>query len=143
MYAFARESGHAIWKERWYALALGVSLQIDLYMTREDQVFVANVVVTDLTEETMASSVITRPVGVAMKLNVIAKIRKYKGLHEGHHFIPMAWRCTMHLLVIWIVSSRNVPIFFTIDNQEVIYPYLFTFNFSSIVLILSFSVFNL
>jgi len=24
------------------------------------------------------------------KFNAIAKIRKYRGLHEGHHFIPMA-----------------------------------------------------
>jgi hypothetical protein len=25
-----------------------------------------------------------------VKLNTIVKIHKYKGLHEGHHFIPMA-----------------------------------------------------
>ncbi len=25
-----------------------------------------------------------------MELNAIAKIHKYKGLHVGHHFIPMA-----------------------------------------------------
>jgi hypothetical protein len=25
-----------------------------------------------------------------VKINTIPKIRKYKGLHEGHHFIPMA-----------------------------------------------------
>ncbi len=25
-----------------------------------------------------------------MELNAIATIYKYKGLHEGHHFIPMA-----------------------------------------------------
>ncbi len=38
----------------------------------------------------MASSVISRPVGVAAKLSAIVKIDKYKGLHEKHHFITMA-----------------------------------------------------
>jgi hypothetical protein len=38
----------------------------------------------------VASSVINRPVGVASKFNTIAKIHKYRGLQEGHHFIPMA-----------------------------------------------------
>jgi hypothetical protein len=40
-------------------LMLGISLQVDSYMTQEDQVFVANVVVTDLMLEMVASSVIT------------------------------------------------------------------------------------
>jgi hypothetical protein len=40
--------------------------------------------------EMMASSVITRPVGATMEFNAIAKICKYRGLHEGHHFILMA-----------------------------------------------------
>ncbi len=34
-------------------------------------------------------SVINQSIGVVVKLNVITKIRKYKGFHEGHHFIPM------------------------------------------------------
>jgi hypothetical protein len=25
-----------------------------------------------------------------MELNIITKIRKYRGFYEGHHFIPMA-----------------------------------------------------
>jgi lipid-A-disaccharide synthase-like uncharacterized protein len=49
MYALTQESGHAIWKERWYALTLGDSLQVNLYMTREDQVFVVDVVVINMT----------------------------------------------------------------------------------------------
>jgi hypothetical protein len=49
MYAFTQESGHTIWRERWYTFTLGASLRADLYMTREDQVFVTNVVVIDLT----------------------------------------------------------------------------------------------
>ncbi len=47
-------------------------------------------VVTDLIQEIMASSVTTRPTCVAIKLSTIIKIHKYKRLHEGHHFISMA-----------------------------------------------------
>jgi hypothetical protein len=48
------------------------------------------VVVTNPTWETMALSVISRPTGVIAELNDIINICKYKGLHEGHKFIPMA-----------------------------------------------------
>jgi hypothetical protein len=34
----------------------------------------------------MTLSVISRPIGVAVKLSVIVKIRKYKRFREGHHF---------------------------------------------------------
>jgi hypothetical protein len=40
-------------------------------------------------QEMVALNVIIRPTHVAAKLNTIVKIRKYRGLHEGHHFIPM------------------------------------------------------
>jgi hypothetical protein len=46
MYALAQESGHTIWKEWWYAFTLGASLQTDLSLICNDQVFVVNVVVT-------------------------------------------------------------------------------------------------
>jgi hypothetical protein len=59
-------------------------------MIHEDQVFVVDVVVTNATWETMAMSVISQPTNVVTELNTIAEIRKYKRLHEGHHFIPMA-----------------------------------------------------
>jgi hypothetical protein len=59
-------------------------------MTWEDQVFIADVVVTDPMWETVASSVISWPTNAIVELNIIAKIRKYGRLHEGHHFIPMA-----------------------------------------------------
>jgi hypothetical protein len=39
-----------------------------------------------------AANVINQPTCVVVKLNTIAKIRKYKGLHEGQHFIPMAMK---------------------------------------------------
>jgi hypothetical protein len=78
MYALARKNEHAIWKEQWYALTSGVSLQVDIYMTWEDQVFVVNVVVTNSTWETMVLNVISRPTCAIAKLSTIAKIRKYK-----------------------------------------------------------------
>jgi hypothetical protein len=49
-------------------------------MTREDQVFVTNVVVTNLTQETKASNVISQPTCVVAKFNAIAKTHKYRGL---------------------------------------------------------------
>jgi len=67
-----------------------ISLQANLCMTRKDQVSVANVVFTNPTWKTLATSVISRPTDVAMKLNTIANIHKYRRLHEGHHFILMA-----------------------------------------------------
>ncbi len=67
-----------------------VLLQVNLHMIHEDQVFVVHVVVTDLTQETMVTSVISQLANVVAKLNVITKIHKYRRLHEGHHFILMA-----------------------------------------------------
>ncbi len=37
----------------------------------------------------MVSNVINQPTSATMELNAIAKIRKYKRFHEGHHFILM------------------------------------------------------
>jgi hypothetical protein len=74
-------------------------------MTQKGQVFITNVVVTDPTRETVASSVNNRPIGATMKFSAIAKIRKYKGLYERHHFILMAMevhdapRCDMDCFI--------------------------------------------
>jgi len=46
-------------------------------MTWEDQIFVADVVVIDLTRDTIISSVISRPIGAIAKFNAIIKIHKY------------------------------------------------------------------
>jgi hypothetical protein len=59
-------------------------------MNREDQVFVANVVVTDPTRKMVVMNVIDWPIGAIAELNTIAKIRKYRKFHEWHHFILMA-----------------------------------------------------
>jgi hypothetical protein len=90
MYAFAWKGGHVVWRKRWYTLTLGVSLQIDLYMTQEDKVFVANVLVIDLMREMVVWTVVSWLANAAMKFSSIVKIHKCKRLHEGHHFIPMA-----------------------------------------------------
>ncbi len=109
-------------------------------MTCENHVFVANVVVIDPTRNTMTMGVISRQVSVAMELNAIAKICKYRRLHKGHHFISMVMKVHNTLGMIWIVSSRNVLVFSTINNQKVIYPYLFAFSFLCNVLVLRFNV---
>jgi hypothetical protein len=78
-----------------------VSLQTNFYMTREDQVFIFNVMVINLTWKTMSTNVNNQPVGVTTEHSTIVKIRKYGGLHKGHHFIPMGmemhdvFRCDM------------------------------------------------
>jgi hypothetical protein len=58
-----------------------------------------------------------------MKFNTTTKIHKYKRIHEKHHFNPMAME--MHNAPQWIsiVFSWSVLVFFTLDNQKVIYSY--------------------
>jgi hypothetical protein len=46
--------------------------------------------VTNPMRETVVLSVTTQPIDAIAKLSAIAKIRKYRRLQEGHHFIPMA-----------------------------------------------------
>ncbi len=46
--------------------------------------------VTDPTQEMVASNVISQPTIAIAKPRTIIKIHKYRGFHEGHHFIPMA-----------------------------------------------------
>jgi hypothetical protein len=38
----------------------------------------------------MVSIIISQLAGVATKLRIVAKICKYKGFHQRHHFISMA-----------------------------------------------------
>jgi hypothetical protein len=44
------------------------------------------------TQKTMGTSVINQLVGATAKFNTIVNICKYRGLHERHHFIPMAMK---------------------------------------------------
>jgi hypothetical protein len=66
-----------------------VSSWIDLYITQKDQIFIADEVIINSTQEMMSLNVINWLAGVAVEFNAIAKIRKYIGFHEKHHFIPM------------------------------------------------------
>jgi hypothetical protein len=98
------------------------------------------VVVTDLMWETMVSSFNSQLVGAIVELSTIVKIRKYKRFHERHHFIPMAmdvhgtpWRNMDHFI-------RECACLFQSRRSGDIYLCLFTFNFSSNMLILLFSV---
>jgi len=131
MYAFIWKNGHTIWKERWSTLMSRASLWVDLYMTCEDQVFVANVTFINPTREMMALSVISWLTCVVVELNDIAKICKYKGVQEGHLFIPMAMEVhnTFGRDMDHFISLGNVFVFSTTNNQEIIYPCFFTFKF--------------
>jgi hypothetical protein len=71
---------------------LRTSLQANLYMIREDQVFVINVVVINPPQKIIATSVINEPANANAKLKAIVKMHKYKRLCEGHHFIPIGHR---------------------------------------------------
>ncbi len=46
--------------------------------------------VIDSTQKTTSTNVINQLASATIKLSVITKIHKYKGLNEGHHFISMA-----------------------------------------------------
>jgi len=88
--------------------------------------------------ETVASNVNSRLIVGTMQLNAIAKIRKYKGFHDGYCFISMAMEvhCTPGRDMDHFIRS----IFSTIDDQKVIYPYIFAFNFLDIILVLFFNM---
>jgi hypothetical protein len=74
MYALIRKNAHVVWREWWCALMLGISLQVNLYMIRNNQVFIVDVVVTNLMQKMVVSSVINRLANVAPKLSAIVKI---------------------------------------------------------------------
>jgi hypothetical protein len=59
MYALTQKNGHVVWREQWYALTSKASLQVDLYMICEDHVFIATVVVIDLTRKIVGLGVIS------------------------------------------------------------------------------------
>jgi len=52
-----------------------------------------------------------------------------KGFMRGTILFQWPWRCMAHSNMIWIISLGSVAIFSTIDDWEIIYPCLFTFNF--------------
>ncbi len=89
MYAPTSKSEHNVWKKWWYTFTSRVSLQVNLYITNENQVFVADVIIMNLTQEMVATNVIHQITGVVAKLNTIIKIHKYRRIHEKHHFMEV------------------------------------------------------
>jgi hypothetical protein len=118
---------------------LRISLRVDLYMNREDQVFITNVVVTDPMWEMMASNVISSTSAV-VELNAIVKIHKYKGFHEGHHFIPMVMevhgtpKCDMDHFI------KECACFFHDRRSRGYLSLFFAFNFLGNMLVLPFNM---
>jgi hypothetical protein len=88
----------------------------------------------------VAMIVINQPVGVVTKLNTIIKICKYKGIHDGHHFIPMAMEEHGTLerdMVHFIKECAHL----LLDRQSRGHlSWSFIFSFSCNVLILLFNV---
>ncbi|KAG6550858.1 hypothetical protein Mapa_007472 [Marchantia paleacea] len=62
VFGMARECGYLTWRERWYALQ-STRVRADLYLVREDQVTMIDVVVTDPTRDTVSEGMITNPLG--------------------------------------------------------------------------------
>jgi len=110
-------------------------------MTQKDQVFIVDVVIINPMRKTMISSVINQPTNVVAKLNVITNIRKYKGLHEGHHFISMAmelhnaFRCDMNHFI------KECARLFHDRQLKNHLSLFFAFNFLNNMLILLFNMF--
>ncbi len=73
-------------------------------------------------------------------LTPLLRSTSIKVFMKGITLFWWSWRCMGHLGMIWIISSRSVLVFSTIDNQKVIYLWFFAFDFSSSVLILFFNV---
>jgi hypothetical protein len=72
----------------------------------------------------------------------LLRFARIKGFMRGTTLFQWPWRCMVHIDGIWIISSRSVFVFFMIDDQEVIYPWFFTFIFLSNTLVLLFNMFE-
>ncbi len=77
----------------------------------------------------MATNVISQLTNLIAKFCAIVKIYKYKGFHEGHHFILIA-------MDVYDALGRNMDHFiiecvhfFIIDDQKVMYPCFFALVF--------------
>jgi hypothetical protein len=87
MYVLVQESGHVVWRKWWTPLCQEFHYEpISTWLERTK--FSLLIWWLRIQCEVVASTVISQPTCVAAKLNTIAKIHKYRGLHEGHHFIP-------------------------------------------------------
>jgi hypothetical protein len=96
----------------------------------------------DLMWKIMISNVINQPIGVTTKLRAIAKIHKYKKLHEGKAslYSNSHKMCMVHFDMIWIVLPKNLLVFLKIAIKKL---FIFVFshsNFLNNVLVLFFSM---
>jgi hypothetical protein len=83
MYVLIFKNEHIVWRESWYILMSRVSLQANFYMTREDQIFIADVMVTNSTWEIVTLNVINQPTCATTEFSAIVKICKYRRFYEG------------------------------------------------------------
>ncbi|KAG6551070.1 hypothetical protein Mapa_007305 [Marchantia paleacea] len=90
VFAMAREGGYLTLRERWYALQSTRVRGGHCTWFGEDQVTVADVVVTDPTRDTVSEGVITHLPGWATSGAAAAKVSKYRGMQRGHLFVPLA-----------------------------------------------------
>ncbi len=97
--------------------------------------------VNDLTWEMVVTNVINRLTSATIELNTIAKIRKYRGLHEGHHFILMAMEVHNTLGHDMDHFIKECACLFHDKRSKGHYPCLFVFNFSGNMLVLFFNMF--
>jgi hypothetical protein len=85
-------------------------------------------------------SVTNQATSVITKFNVIVKICKYKRIHKGHHFIPMAME--VHNTSQWDMDhfiGECAHLFH--DRQSKVHFFcFFAFNFSGNLLVLLFNV---
>jgi hypothetical protein len=87
------------------------------------------------TQEILDMNVISRLIAPLLKSTSIG------GFKKGTTLFRWPWGCMTHLSVIWIVSLRSLLIFAMIDDQGIICPCPFAFNFLSNMLILFFNMF--
>jgi hypothetical protein len=140
MYALVQQSGHVVWKEWWYALMLIFSLRANLYITQKTKsLLLMWWLLTWYGKQWLRMSLVNKQVQL-LNLAPLLISTSIKGFMRGTTLFRRPWRCTLHLGGIWIISS-SVPIFSTIGNWKVIYPYLFKFNFLGNLLVLLFNMF--
>jgi hypothetical protein len=75
-----------------------------------------------------------------VELSAIVKVHKYKGFHEGHHFIFMAMEVHNTIEPNMDHFSKECARLFHNRRLGVIYLYLFAFNFLGNMLVLLFNV---
>lgn len=93
MFSIAKESGFFPYKSVSRLCSIyGEPLRAELFLTRGDEVLVADMVVdvTDPTRDAINEHVIINSLGWAGEGCANWKIHKYRPMQRGHNFIPLA-----------------------------------------------------